>query len=68
MIPRDIGLENTSSEHFLTVPLRVTITTYLSESKLVTGRNAWTVLSSGCNDSTLTMLRPFPEAGTSGML
>ena len=47
MMPRDIGLSNSVSSHFLMTPFRVTITMYLSGTNSCTARNAFTD-SSGC--------------------
>ena len=46
-MPRDIGLSNSVSSHFLMTPCLVTITMYWSATNSFTGRNAFTV-SSGC--------------------
>ena len=66
-MPRERGREKTSSDDFLTVPARVTMTMNFSGSNDRTGRKACTV-SFGMKFSRLTILRPRPWAATSGML
>ncbi len=64
MMPRDMGLSNSVSSHFLMTPCLVTITMNLPATNSFTGRNAVAV-SSGCR-----LIRPeacLPFAGRGGV-